>query len=210
MKLRPAVLIAVAGLAVAGCGTDGGSEAEPARDVAAETVAPPYEITKGPGGGEGPGYITATVATNASLREVFDAVRDRYFEDERGYHVQIHCSKDAHDGRPIVLGSGRFAVGSLGAAQTGLEDGGAEFKAFAGRACPPRPRTAIEARDAAATQRLFRKAANREAADFESGRLSVDRAMSARVARLLVARCDSGKQMPRGVCRRARAEAGGR
>ena len=48
----------------------------------------------------------------------------------------INCSTGATTAADNRLANGKFALGALGAAQVGLEEGGAEFEALDDRTCP--------------------------------------------------------------------------
>jgi hypothetical protein len=118
----PAVFLLAA---LAGCG-GGDSDGQPA----GEAGKPSYRVVK-----DGNRQITVEVDSAKALRAVFDDVRKKYTEDG-GYFVSINCSTGATKSADNRLANGRFAVGSLGAAQTGLKSGTAEFEVNEGRTCP--------------------------------------------------------------------------
>ncbi|WP_050767923.1 hypothetical protein [Nocardia farcinica] len=83
--------------------------------------------------------FTATVDFDdeADLRAVFDDVREKNSDlPDGGYDVMINCSTGGTAEVPARLAWGRFAIGNLGAAQTGLEKGDSELKLMDGVRCP--------------------------------------------------------------------------
>lgn len=111
------------------------------------------------GGGEGRGEGAASFAIveeanrhivvevtampgNDGLRRVFDAVRAKDRPDG-GYFVSINCSTGGTEMVDNRLANGKFAVGRLGAAQTGLPEGGTEFKLLPEAKCPAESPTAL-------------------------------------------------------------------
>lgn len=83
--------------------------------------------------------FTATVDFDdeADLRAVFEDVREKNSDlPDGGYDVMINCSTGGTTEAPARLAWGRFAVGGLGAAQTGLEKGGSELKLMDSVRCP--------------------------------------------------------------------------
>ncbi|MEU2443545.1 hypothetical protein ABZ588_08495 [Streptomyces althioticus] len=79
--------------------------------------------------------VIVEVDTTKSLRAVFDAVTDQ-LDDEAGYYVQINCSTGGTKTMDNRLANGRYAVGRMGAAVTGMDEGDAEFSTNPGRDCP--------------------------------------------------------------------------
>lgn len=85
--------------------------------------------------------IVIEVDTTDSLRAVFDAVTGQ-LDDDAGYYVQINCSTGGTKTMDNRLANGRYAVGRLGAATTGLNEGDTEFSTNPDRTCPdkaPKP-----------------------------------------------------------------------
>ncbi|MER7969119.1 hypothetical protein ABTX35_08985 [Streptomyces sp. NPDC096080] len=82
--------------------------------------------------------VVVEVATTARLRDVFDTVTAR-LTDEAGYYVMINCSTGGTKSADNRLANGQKAVGRLGEATTGLDDGHIEFSTNEGRTCPADP-----------------------------------------------------------------------
>lgn len=70
------------------------------------------------------------------LRLIFDHVRTTGDRPDGGYFVLINCATGGSTGADNRLANGKFAIGELGTAQTGLPAGGHEFSIVEGRACP--------------------------------------------------------------------------
>ncbi|WP_247595935.1 MULTISPECIES: hypothetical protein [unclassified Rhodococcus (in: high G+C Gram-positive bacteria)] len=100
------------------------------------------------------GYITLNVwgsYTAAQLEAAFRDVRDRYtsIKESGGWFVSIDCGKGMNAEGGGRLANGKFALDSLGAAQTGLQRGGSEFEMVdTPAACPTAeaPAGAVSAR----------------------------------------------------------------
>lgn len=137
--MRIAIVAVALLVALSGCG---------AAEDAAEQPAPAYTIVDKPDSGQGQGSIVAQVkrkGTTAELRAVFDAIRQDFSQEERGYYVAIDCETGGSKAAANRLANGRYAVGRLGAAQTGLDDGQAEFEVNAGSQCPLKSRDVADA-----------------------------------------------------------------
>ncbi|MEV8353183.1 hypothetical protein ACFVTT_34050 [Streptomyces niveus] len=79
--------------------------------------------------------VTVEVESTKNLRAVFDdVIKD--LDDEAGYHVLINCSTGGTGTSDNRLANGKYAVGNMGAAATGLEEGASEFTTNEGRTCP--------------------------------------------------------------------------
>lgn len=114
-------------LAFTGCSSDSpSSQAKPS--------APPYKITAQNSRGMHT-YVTVEVDSTKNLKAVFDAVRAD-LTDDAGYFVSINCSTGSTDTYEHRLANGKYAVGSKGAASTGLDEGGTEFETVKGATCP--------------------------------------------------------------------------
>ncbi|MFM9675786.1 hypothetical protein [Streptomyces brasiliscabiei] len=70
---------------------------------------------------------------------MFNAVAED-LTDEAGYYVMINCSTGGTTDVDNRLANGQKAVGNMGAATTGLEEGGTEFSTNKGRSCPDKSR----------------------------------------------------------------------
>lgn len=126
MKRIAGTLVAL--VLLAGCG--GGGE-EQSADV------PPYKVVS-----NADATITVEVESTNGLNRVFeDAIKD--IETDGGWSVLINCSTGATKGSDNRLANGRYAVGNIGAARTGLDDGETAFKVNQDRTCP-KPEPAAE------------------------------------------------------------------
>lgn len=145
-KKRWPYLLVIPGLIVFAL-TRGGDDPDRPATPASAPVTPAYTVVSDE-------QDLVRVAVDAlpagdGLRTIFDAVRATKKQDG-GYFVQINCSTGGTDQADNRLANGRFAVGALGAAQTGLKPGAAEFEAEAGRTCPAGPPETLDPSIAAA------------------------------------------------------------
>ncbi|MEU6441361.1 hypothetical protein [Streptomyces sp. NPDC047046] len=123
-----AALAAVAALAVTltACGgDDGDQDAKP---------APEYKVVHQDKTGN-QRTVTVEVESTKDTRAVFDAVA-KTLDADAGYFVEINCSTGGTAGADNRLGNGKKAVGRIGAATTGLNNGATEYTANKGRTCP--------------------------------------------------------------------------
>lgn len=79
--------------------------------------------------------VVVEVDTTEDLRAVFDAVTDNLSE-EAGYYITINCSTGATENTDNRLANGQYAIGRMGRATTGLDEGGTEFSTNDDRTCP--------------------------------------------------------------------------
>ncbi|MEV0982341.1 hypothetical protein [Streptomyces sp. NPDC049915] len=131
MKRTAAVLSAVAVLAAALTACSSSDSSDSSED---KPAAPPYKITKQDTSGN-QRQVTVEVSSTKDLRAVFDDVADK-LTDEAGYFVQINCTTGGTKAADNRLANGKKAVGPVGAASTGLDDGKTEYEAQAGAKCP--------------------------------------------------------------------------
>ncbi|MFJ3867896.1 hypothetical protein [Streptomyces nigra] len=126
---RTAITAAALALAAAltAC-SSGSSDDKPA------AKPPAYEITHQDTSGN-QRTVTVEVKTGKALRAVFDDVAAKLTEDA-GYFVQINCATGGTSKVDNRLANGRKAVGNIGAASTGLDDGQTDYEAQQGRTCP--------------------------------------------------------------------------
>ncbi|MGW6518558.1 hypothetical protein [Streptomyces sp. NPDC054962] len=124
-----AVLLATAA-ALTACSSsdDSSTDSKPAAKV------PAYKIAKQDTTGN-QRTVTVTVTSTDGLESVFNDVADKLTEDA-GYFVEINCSTGGTAGADNRLANGKKAVGNIGAASTGLDDGKTEYEAQQGRTCP--------------------------------------------------------------------------
>ncbi|WP_432135857.1 hypothetical protein [Streptomyces sp. bgisy154] len=95
---------------------------------------PPYEVVQQDTNGN-KRTIVVEVNTTKDLRSVFDAVTTG-LKDEAGYYIMINCSTGGTKSVDNRLANGQYAIGRLGEATTGLNDGDTEFSTNKGRTCP--------------------------------------------------------------------------
>lgn len=79
--------------------------------------------------------IVVEVDTNTNLEAVFNDVIDD-LTDDAGYIIQINCSTGGTDSVDNRLANGRYAIGGIGQASTGLTNGESEFELVDGATCP--------------------------------------------------------------------------
>lgn len=124
-----AALTAIAALTLTtACGNSG------AAGVDSKPKPPAHEIVERDDRGN-TSYITIEVDTTKNLKAVFDAVAAQY-TNEGGYFIYINCSTGNTETFENRLAVGKKAVGSIGSATTGLEDGSTNFEKLADRTCP--------------------------------------------------------------------------
>ncbi|MEU3097200.1 hypothetical protein ABZ690_21060 [Streptomyces sp. NPDC006967] len=104
------------------------SEPEPAAD------APPYTVTEQDDTGN-QRTVRVEVKTAERVEDVFNAVADT-LDDDAGWFVEINCSTGGTAKADNRLGNGRKAVGNIGAATTGLDEGETQFEAQPNPECP--------------------------------------------------------------------------
>ncbi|MDX3068241.1 hypothetical protein PV518_39820 [Streptomyces sp. ND04-05B] len=108
------------------------------KDGKPKAKAPAYEVVQQEKHGN-KRTVVVEVDTTKNLRAVFDAVTEK-LTDEAGYYVMINCSTGGTKDLDNRLANGQKAVGNMGAATTGLEEGGTEFSTNEGRSCPDKTR----------------------------------------------------------------------
>ena len=79
--------------------------------------------------------IVVEVDTNTNLDTVFNDVIDD-LTDDAGYYISINCSTGGTDSVDNRLANGRYAIGGIGQASTGLTNGESEFELVDGATCP--------------------------------------------------------------------------
>lgn len=79
------------------------------------------------------------VPTLAEANKIVADLQGRYEGQDDGYFVTINCSEGGTRDVDNRLANGRFAVGSIGAARTGLDDGEREVSLVEDNKCPPDP-----------------------------------------------------------------------
>ncbi|RMB83661.1 hypothetical protein [Streptomyces shenzhenensis] len=114
--------------ALTACSSSDSTSSKPAAD------APPYKITRQDKSGN-QRQVTVEVTSTKDLRAVFDDVTAK-LTDDAGWFVEINCSTGGTAGADNRLANGKKAVGNIGAASTGLDDGKTEYEANEGRSCP--------------------------------------------------------------------------
>ncbi|MBP0456240.1 hypothetical protein [Streptomyces montanisoli] len=127
-RATAAALAAVAALAALTACSSSSDDSKPAANV------PAYKITHQDTSGN-QRTVTVEVTSTKDLRAVFDDVTGK-LTDDAGWFVEINCATGATKGADNRLANGRKAVGSIGAAATGLDDGKTAYEANKGRTCP--------------------------------------------------------------------------
>jgi ABC-type oligopeptide transport system substrate-binding subunit len=126
MRIRHTIAaVTITALALAACSSN---------DSSSEQPAPDYKVVEQDDSGN-QRQITVEVNTTKNLRAVFDNVT-KDLNDDAGYFVWINCSTGGTKSVDNRLANGKYAHGNIGAAATGLEDGGTEFSTNKGRSCP--------------------------------------------------------------------------
>ncbi len=126
---------------------DSGAPAAPPAPAAASnpTVAvPPYQLETG----KKASSLRVTVDRVHTLPEMTAIVADlqrRFADHPDGYFVQINCNLGGTAAIDNRLANAKFAVGRIGAARTGLNDGDREVNLVEGQKCPPDPLAAASA-----------------------------------------------------------------
>lgn len=121
---------------------DAGTPAASPTSIAASSSTapvPPYQLETG----KKPSSLRVTVDRLHTLPEMTAIVADlqrRFADHPDGYFVQINCSVGGTASLDYRLANAKFAVGRIGAARTGLDDGDREVIMVEGdRKCPPDP-----------------------------------------------------------------------
>ncbi|MDK1471871.1 hypothetical protein QNO07_00255 [Streptomyces sp. 549] len=130
MRSRTALVVAtaVATLALTACST------ETSTDAKGDTSAPEYTTVQHDDSGNQRTVIVEVDSTNR-LRPVFDHVAEGLTE-EAGYYIMINCSTGGTDTVDNRLANGLKAIGPIGAATTGLDEGATEYTADPANNCP--------------------------------------------------------------------------
>ncbi|WP_275463363.1 hypothetical protein [Streptomyces noursei] len=128
MKNRATATFTVAATLAAALTACSSSDAKPAADT------PPYKITRQDTSGN-QRRVSVEVTNTKDLRAVFDDVAGK-LDDDAGWFVEINCKTGGTSKADNRLANGKKAVGSIGAATTGLEDGKTEYEANKGATCP--------------------------------------------------------------------------
>ncbi|GHC44405.1 MULTISPECIES: hypothetical protein [Streptomyces rochei group] len=131
MKRTTTAAVLLAALAaLTACTSSGDSNDD---DQAAEKptakAAPAYEITKQDTEGN-QRLVTVEVKTTDGMEQVFEDVAGK-LKDDAGYFVEINCAPSG-----ARLANGKAAVGNIGAASTGLDEGKTEYEALPTATCP--------------------------------------------------------------------------
>ncbi|GAA5056385.1 hypothetical protein [Streptomyces similanensis] len=125
-RATAAVTVLLAAAALTACSSSDSSDDKPA--------APPYKITHQDDSGN-QRRVQVEVTSAKDLRAVFDDVAGG-LKDDAGWFVEINCATGGTAKVDNRLANGKKAVGSVGAAATGLDDGKTEYEAQQGRKCP--------------------------------------------------------------------------
>jgi hypothetical protein len=116
------------------------------------SATPMYVVTTDSPGR--PEYMTAIVAkmpTQSELENILAEIRIDYLQKDGGYHVAFDCSSEMEPTAASRIANGKFAVGRIGAARTGLSVGGSEVEMLTNPKCagpvPDVPADAVSADD---------------------------------------------------------------
>ncbi|WP_203610380.1 hypothetical protein [Streptomyces sp. SID8111] len=123
-RTTAAVLLALATL-TACSSTDSSSDSKPDKPAA----VPAYKITQQDDSGT-QRVVAVDVDSTKDMKTVFEDVAAK-LKDDAGWFVEINCAEGG-----ARLANGKKAVGSTGAAATGLDDGATEFEALPDAECP--------------------------------------------------------------------------
>lgn len=122
---------------VGACATEPSTDAAAPSDVST-AAAPAYRLQIG----KKPSSLEVYVSKMPTYGEAQAIIADlqRKFEDkDDGYFVSINCSEGGTRDVDNRLGNGKFAIGAIGAARTGLDEGQYEVALVDGAKCPPDP-----------------------------------------------------------------------
>lgn len=100
---------------------------------AAAAPPPAYKVVK-----QDKGDITVEVdylPTKDQMTAIVTDLKAKQTKDD-GYHVLINCSTGGTGTSDNRLGNGRFAIGNIGEARTGLDEGVIDVQVNEGRTCP--------------------------------------------------------------------------
>ncbi|MET9729659.1 hypothetical protein ABZZ79_03030 [Streptomyces sp. NPDC006458] len=125
MRIRHTAAIALLASALTACSASSTDD---------NADAPAYKVVTQDASGN-KRNVVVEVDTAKGLRAVFDAVVGD-LTDEAGYYIMINCSTGGTADLDNRLANGQKAIGRMGAATTGLEEGGTEFSTNDGRTCP--------------------------------------------------------------------------
>ncbi|ADT97878.1 hypothetical protein Mspyr1_11960 [Mycolicibacterium gilvum Spyr1] len=125
------VMVAAAGLS--GCGAPQDDDlASPADN------APPYRLEIGEKDSTLRVFVDQLYSP-PELESIVVELQKQYRDQPDGYFVQINCAEGGSERADNRLANARFAVGAIGAARTGLDDGERKFEPRTGVKCPPDP-----------------------------------------------------------------------
>ncbi|GAA2457024.1 hypothetical protein [Streptomyces macrosporus] len=95
---------------------------------------PPYEIVQQDDSGN-QREIVVEVDSTKGLKTIFEDVA-KDLTEEAGYFITINCASGGSDAADNRLANGRKAVGAMGAAATGMDEGATEYEPVKGATCP--------------------------------------------------------------------------
>lgn len=129
------VLAALVLMAIIGALGGGGDDSDSTASSTSSPSAPAYRLEIG----EKPSTLNVFVPKLPTAGETSLIVEDlqgQYSGKDDGYFVRIYCESSSHLESGNILANAKFAVGNIGAARTGLNDGEKEIKAINGAQCP--------------------------------------------------------------------------
>ncbi|MGU3654095.1 DUF2510 domain-containing protein [Mycolicibacterium sp. A43C] len=128
-----AVFVVVAIISAFGGGGDNSSPSS--ASSTSVPSAPAYRLEAG----EKPSTLNVYVPklpTAGQTSLIVEDLQNQYSDRDDGYFVRIYCESSSELESGNILANARFAVGNIGAARTGLDDGDKEIKAINGAQCP--------------------------------------------------------------------------
>ncbi len=126
------LILGLVGQAVSACGSSekpSGQSSSPGTDV------PTYRLQIG----EKPSTLNVYVTelpTSGEAALIVEDLQHQYADRDDGYFVQIYCEERGQFEAENRLFMGKFAVGSVGAARTGLPEGAKEIEPVRNAQCP--------------------------------------------------------------------------
>ena len=137
---HPLLLAAIAGVlgvgllgqVVTGCGSD--RSETPTNSPSAGPV-PDYRLQVGEKPSTLNVYVTA-LPTEDQASQIVGDLQNKYAGHDDGYFVSIYCEESGQFESGNRLVNAKFAIGNIGAARTGLNDGESEIRPVANAQCP--------------------------------------------------------------------------
>lgn len=129
------VVAALVLMAIIGVLGGGGDDSDSTASSTSSPSVPAYRLEVG----EKPSTLNVYVPKLPTAGEtslIVEDLQDQYSTQDDGYFVQIFCEESGQFESGNRLANARFAVGNIGAARTGLNDGEKKIDAVVGAHCP--------------------------------------------------------------------------